>query len=241
MHTPYGATEALPVATISAREVLQETAARTQDGAGVCVGGRFPGIEWKIVRIDDGPIAELIDANELPTGEVGELIVQGPTVTRSYVTRTEWNALSKIRDGDRVWHRMGDVGYLDEQDRFWYRGRKSQRVQTATGVLYTECCEAIFNQHPKVYRTALVGVGLPGQAVPVIVIEPRADCWPKSKALQRGLRQELLDLGRQHSHTEAIDGFLFHRGLPVDIRHNSKIFRERLATWAAQRLRRAIG
>ena len=57
------------------------------------------------------------------------------------------------------WHRMGDVGYLDEQGRFWYCGRKSQRVETRDGPLFTECVEAVFNTHPDVRRSALVGVG----------------------------------------------------------------------------------
>ena len=59
IHTPYGATEALPVASISASEVLGETAEQTRQGAGVCVGRKFPGIEWKVIRIVDGPIASI--------------------------------------------------------------------------------------------------------------------------------------------------------------------------------------
>ena len=80
-------------------------------------------------------------------------------MTREYVTRTEANALAKIADGPRVWHRMGDVGYLDEQGRFWFCGRMAHRVQTAAGPMFTIPCEAIFNQHPAIYRSALVGVG----------------------------------------------------------------------------------
>src|SRR5207253_4377014 len=99
VHTPYGATEALPVASISATEVLSETAAKSAAGAGTCVGRRFPGLEWKIIRITDEPIATLADAEELPPGEIGELIVRGSVVTTEYVTRTQANALHKIRDG----------------------------------------------------------------------------------------------------------------------------------------------
>ena len=46
-------------------------------GGGTCVGRKFPGIEWKVIRIVDGPIASLADADELPHGEIGELIVRG--------------------------------------------------------------------------------------------------------------------------------------------------------------------
>ena len=83
MYTPYGATEALPVASIESREVLDETAAKYAQGAGTCVGQRFPGIKWKIVAINDGPAESFSDLTELPQGEIGELIVQGDVVTRA--------------------------------------------------------------------------------------------------------------------------------------------------------------
>ena len=238
VHTPYGATEALPVASISASEVLGETAAKSAAGAGTCVGRRFPGIEWKVIRITDEPIATISEAEELPPGEIGELIVRGPVVTTEYVTRTESNALHKIKDGEDFWHRMGDVGYLNGE-RFWFCGRKSHRVNTVSGTLFTIPCEAIFNQHPHVYRSALVSVGVQGHQRPVIVVEP----WPKhrpiSHADQRRLIEELRQLGAKHEHTADIHDFLLMESLPVDIRHNAKIFREKLAVWAAGKVGQA--
>ncbi|HEX7448039.1 MAG TPA: AMP-binding protein, partial [Pirellulales bacterium] len=236
VHTPYGATEALPVASISADEVLNETAERTRQGAGTCVGHRFPGIEWRVIRAVDGPIAHLREAELLPPGEIGELIVRGPVVTREYVTRTQWNALAKIADDESCWHRMGDVGYLDERQRFWYCGRLSQRVLTERGAMYTECCEAIFNQHSAVYRSALVGLGQPGHQRPVIVVEPLAEHMPLTAADRAALAEELRGLARGHALTETIDDFLIYSPFPVDIRHNAKIFREKLAAWAASEL-----
>lgn len=236
IHTPYGATEALPVATISAHEVLTETAALSRAGAGTCIGRRFADIDWKVIQIDDGPLPTLADAVELPRGAVGELIVRGPVVTREYVTRTEVNALAKIRDGGEVWHRMGDVGYLDEQDRFWFCGRMSQRVRTAAGDLLTIPCEAVFNEHPAVERCALVGVGPPGAQQPVIVVEPAAGKTPPTPAARRQLAAELQELAAANWRTDTIREFLFHPSLPVDVRHNSKIFREELAVWAARQL-----
>jgi len=236
IHTPYGATEALPVASISATEVLGETAARTREGAGTCVGRRFPGIQWKVVRIVDGPIASMDQIEELPCGEIGELMVKGPVVTAEYVTRTEANPLHKIRQGDSVWHRLGDVGYLDDQDRFWFCGRKSHRVLTADGPMYTVPCEAIFNQHDRIYRSALVGIGAAGSQRPVLVAEPWPEHRPKSKKETRELLHELSELAQSDPLTEQIRDILIHSSLPVDIRHNAKIFREKLAIWAANRL-----
>jgi acyl-CoA synthetase (AMP-forming)/AMP-acid ligase II len=239
MHTPYGATEALPVATISASEVLGETAARTRIGQGTCVGRRFAGIEWQIIRIRDEPLARIEDIELLPQGEIGELIVRGPVVTRAYVTRTEANALHKIADGETFWHRMGDVGYLDEQDRFWFCGRKSQRVITSGATLFTEPCEAIFNEHPLVLRSALVGVGPRTKQTPVIVVElfGKIAVEPQTEhEWKGGFFNELRELAKKHSTTRTIENFLIHPKFPVDIRHNAKIFREKLAAWAEKRV-----
>jgi len=241
VHTPYGATEALPVASISATEVLGETAARSATGAGTCVGRHFPGIAWRVIRISDSPLQQISQTEPLGVGQIGELIVRGPVVTREYVTRTEANALHKLRDdsdpsGQAFWHRMGDVGYLDEQDRFWFCGRKSQRVRTAAGTLYTIPCEAIFNQHERVYRSALVGLGEPGQQRPVIVVEPWPERRPRGDAELKSFLLELAALAAAHPLTEGIRDFLVHESMPVDIRHNAKIFREQLAVWANGRV-----
>lgn len=225
IYTPYGATESLPVASISAREVLSETRAAWANGAGTCVGSKFPGIEWRVIRVVDGPIKSLAETVELPRGEIGELIVRGPVVTREYVTRAESNATGKIVAGDQVWHRLGDVGYLDEQERFWFCGRMAHRVETVDGPLYTDPVEGIFNQHPQVYRSALVGIGAHGQQTPVVIIEPHAGQAPPPL-------DELRALAEQHATTRPIKRFLIHKSFPVDIRHNAKIFREKLAVWA---------
>jgi olefin beta-lactone synthetase len=237
IHTPYGATEALPVASMDATTVLEETAARTEQGHGYCVGRRFPGIEWRIIRIDDGPLPTIDQTEPLPPGEIGELMVRGGVVTQCYVTHTEANALHKVRDGETIWHRMGDVGYLDAADRFWFCGRKSHRVRTAEGVLYTIPCEAIFNRHPSVYRSALVGVGPAGRSRPVVFVEPWPESWPRTPAARRELKTSLLELGASSPLTSSIRDLVLWRSLPVDIRHNAKIFRERLAAWAARRFR----
>ena len=236
MHTPYGATEALPIASISSREVLEETAALTRDGAGTCVGPRFPGIEWQVIEISDEPIETIGQARQLPQGQIGELIVRGPVVSSRYVTRRETNALHKIQDGSSVWHRMGDVGYLDSQDRFWFCGRKAHRLQTANGPMYTIPCEAIFQRHPRVYRAALVGIGSVPEQRPVMIVE----LWPEHRIRSVDDRAELLDqlseLAVRHEKTAAIRDVLIHPVLPVDIRHNAKIFREKLAPWAETQL-----
>lgn len=235
IYTPYGATEALPVASIAATDVLDGTERQSQLGAGTCVGSKFPGIQWRVIRITDEPLASIDQTETLEPGEIGELIVQGPVVTTEYVTRTESNALHKIADGDRFWHRMGDTGYLAEDGRFWFCGRKSHRVQTKAGTLYTIPCEAIPNGHSKIYRSALVGIGPVGKQEPVIIAEPWPEFWPKTPEENQQLCDELQALLQANERTRSIKEVMLHPSLPVDIRHNAKIFREQLATWAAER------
>ena len=243
INTPYGATEALPVCTISAGEVIEHTAERTRTGAGTCVGRPFPGVRVKIIEITDSPIHALSAARELPMGQIGEIIVQGPSVTRHYLRRPDADALAKIAEPAEgadldapvpFWHRMGDVGYLDDQERLWYCGRKSHIVSTSKGHLYTEPCEAVFNEHPRVFRSALVGIGRRGDQSPVIIVEPIKGQFPRRSADRQKFSAELQKLATDNPLTLDIQTVLFHRSLPVDVRHNSKINRERLAIWATK-------
>jgi len=237
IHTPYGATEALPVTTISRKIILQETWKKTQRGMGSCVGCPVPGIELKIIKIIDDPIQHWETGLEKPRFEVGEIVVQGPWVTRKYFNASNRaNQFAKIADGDNFWHRMGDLGWLDEQGRLWICGRKGQRVITKTQTLFTLPCEAIFNIHPKVKRSALVGVGEKGDQEAVIVVEPEDSDLMNDSNDREVFIQELLELGKRFPHTQEIKFFLLHPEFPVDIRHNAKIFREQLAVWAEEKV-----
>jgi hypothetical protein len=108
-----------------------------------------------------------------------------------------------------------------------------------TGTLFTEPCEAIFNQHKGIYRSALVGVGPAGKQMPVIIAEPWPEQWPKSQADEQKLLAELRELAGMNELTRSIKQFFLLKALPVDIRHNAKIFREKLAIWAAKKCQRA--
>lgn len=228
--TPYGATEALPIASIESRQVIAETGPASEKGKGTCVGNRFDGVHWKVIEIDDGPIRSLAETTELERGKIGELMVSGPMVTKEYVVRSDQNSIHKVTDGEVVWHRMGDVGYLDSQDRFWFCGRKAHRVITSGRTLFTVPCEAIFNTHPYVYRSALIGIGERGSQIPVILIELQPDAQNLASGEREALIEELKVLGARNPQTRRIERIEIRNApLPVDIRHNSKIFREQLA------------
>ena len=248
--TPYGATECLPVSCISSDEVLSETAALTDTGLGVCVGSPVPSIDARVIAIDDDPIESWDPALEVPTGSIGEITGRGPQATTAYFNRPDATALAKIRDTDGVanadkstdnksgfWHRMGDVGYFDERGRLWYCGRKADRVTTDRGTLFSVQCEAIFDTHPKVRRTALVGVPVQNGEMPVICVE----LLPEIPRRARGaVEADLRALAERYAHTRDIRHFLFHSRFPVDIRHNAKIGRPELGRWARRKLRGRI-
>lgn len=238
--TPYGATESLPVAVIGSNEVLNETRQKTAEGAGTCVGRPIDGIEVQIIRITDAPIENWTDDLCVRQGEIGEIVVNGPMVTQSYFNRPDLTAAAKIRDPrtGRMRHRMGDVGYFDQTGRIWFCGRKSHRVVTSERTYFTEPVEGVFNVHPAVFRTALIGVNRDGRVEPVLCVERElADLDSRfSRLTNHELTSELLELGAKFDHTRAIRTILFHHRFPVDIRHNSKIFREKLAVWAMRQI-----
>ncbi len=226
VHTPFGATESLPVASIGSREVLTETARGAASGQGLCVGRPVQGVTARIIGISDEPIATWSDELQAPQGEIGEICVAGTQVTHSYHARPEATAGAKIRSGDLVIHRMGDVGYFDKQGRLWMCGRKGHRVETAQGTLFTVPIEEVFNTHAQVKRTALVGVGPRGQQRPVLLVEKEAHASTPDDVLLAELRE----LGQRIPATRPVTDLRIFRGtFPVDRRHNAKIEREKLA------------
>jgi olefin beta-lactone synthetase len=237
IHTPYGATESLPIVSIEGREIAEKTWTLTQRGKGTCVGRPLPGIEIGILPISDKAIPHLNRDDFLGTGEIGEIIVCGDVVTRAYENNEKENQLAKISDGKSFWHRMGDVGYIDESGRLWFCGRRAHRVITGAlrenNTFFTIPCEALYNNHPDVFRSALVGVRSSGNSIhPVIIIEPEKDSVLNSKQLI----SEIKKIGNSHPLTAKIQYYLIHPDFPVDIRHNAKIFREKLSVWAAEKL-----
>jgi acyl-CoA synthetase (AMP-forming)/AMP-acid ligase II len=236
LHSPYGATEALPVASISAKTVTSETADQTLNGQGTCVGPIIAGNEVKIIVLSDDPLASLDDAIELTSPQIGEIIVRGPSVTQSYDGLAKATAKAKIApatgDSGLAWHRMGDCGYLDEHNRLWFCGRAAERVETKNGILFTEQVEPAFNIHPAVRRSALIGFGDRPRQLPAIVIEPIDPKSIKTSSQRRALARELHQFTLSHPDAGRINVFYFHLKFPVDVRHNAKIHRLTLTHWA---------
>lgn len=229
----YGATESLPLSKIASEELFSTTAV-TDNGGGICVGRAIDGVDIAVIAITEQVITEWDDALRLPEGEIGEIVVKGPMVSRSYYHRDGATKQAKVpgKGGD-IYHRMGDLGYLDPQGRLWMCGRKAHRVDAQINTrkqrYFSIPCERIFNTHPIIKRSALVGITVKGLPTPLVCIELKqgVNCNESAK-----LYAELTALAERYPQTQGISRFLIHPDFPVDIRHNAKIFREKLAVWA---------
>jgi acyl-CoA synthetase (AMP-forming)/AMP-acid ligase II len=220
--TPYGATEALPVACIGSADILETTSQLTAQGKGTCVGWPAPGATVRILALQDGPLDPANPPAVLPPGEVGEIAVAGDQVTRSYFNRPDMDASHKVRLLERLFHRMGDLGYLDSLGRIWFLGRKSQRVRTAAGDLPADAVESVALEEPGVFRAGLVGVGSPPDQKPVLAVQ--VSPGTNADKVLAGVRARL----KACPATRAVKTVVRHKAIPVDKRHNSKIQREAL-------------
>lgn len=233
IHTPYGATESLPIVSIEGEEILKETWFQTKVGKGTCVGRPLPGIDINIISLSNEVIDCLDDSFFVGDNVIGEIIVSGDVVTKAYENNEHETNLSKTIYNNKLWHRMGDTGYLDSSKRLWFCGRKAHVVKTSKGDMFTIQCEAIVNNHRDIFRSALVGItNAAGSIQPVLVLEVEKNCQ-RSK---EDILEEVKILVAQSQLTENINHFLFHDDFPVDIRHNAKIFREKLTLWAQEKL-----
>jgi acyl-coenzyme A synthetase/AMP-(fatty) acid ligase len=225
IHTPYGASEAVPIISIGSHEILSETRKLSEQGFGMCVGRPIADTNVKLIKISDDPISQIQDTQEVPENQVGEITVKADLVTEHYFNNANADQLAKIKDPDgKIWHRMGDLGWKDSKGRIWFCGRKAHRVETGEETLFTIPVEAIFNNHEKVYRSALTGVGPKNRQMPVVFVEPY-----KKISDEKQFIQELSDLAGKSPLTASIEYIFIEYKFPVDIRHNSKIFREKLA------------
>jgi acyl-CoA synthetase (AMP-forming)/AMP-acid ligase II len=241
VHTPYGATESLPLTSISGAEIL-DVRSSIEGGFGTCVGRAAPGVDIALIPVEDRAIADWSDVTPLGHDSIGEVCVRGAVVTREYADDGAATRAAKIADGEAVVHRTGDAGWIDTDGRLWIVGRTSHRIETRAGVVWPVPLENVCDLHPRLTRTALVGVGERRSEQPVLVVEPRPGEMPRGAAGRERFAREIAALRAAHERPDTptvlpdLRRVLFRESLPVDVRHNAKIRREILKAWAAARL-----
>ncbi|MBT3222205.1 MAG: AMP-binding protein [Proteobacteria bacterium] len=227
IHTLYGNTECLAISSIGSEEALGETALVTNRSVETCLGHPLPLIKVGVIKIVEGEIECWSDELLLSTGEIGEIVLEDSPMIAPYLGETR---STSIPDGESAFHRTGDLGYLDGEHRLWFCGRKSNLVVTKNGErLFPVPCEAIFDAHPDVRRTALVGV----DGEPRLVVELQ----PPIRRDRDDIAAELLALGQANPLTIEVKQIHFHPKLPLDVHHRAKIHRLELAAWAKKQSR----
>lgn len=225
-YTPYGATESLPVSCISGREILGETFIETERGHGTCVGYPVPGVAIKILSLQNTAIdSELTHLKEASEGEMGEIIVLSKQSTPGYDFLTEATLHSKVADNSNLWHRMGDVGYLDSWGRLWFCGRRSHLIEYQNTFVGTEELEPLVNKHPLVMRSALVL----WHGKPAMVIERKDGLVDLPEVEKKKFVKEIFALLHRSEKGQLVVHVVLHHHFPVDTRHNIKIDRPKLA------------
>lgn len=225
-HTPYGMTEALPVASISLPELDQAGL-----GDGVCVGRPLTGVDVDIRSLDSpsagGTPTDKGQAHPASTGEMGEVIVRAPHARLGYDRL--WHTTHRASQPPG-WHATGDVGYLDDDGRLWIGGRLGHLISTANGPVAPVGLEKAVEELKGVAMAAVVGVGPTDVQQIVVVIQSRAARGKPALA-----DRTMTDAVRACTERDIVAVFEVPQ-LPVDRRHNSKIDRTAVAKWAAQAL-----
>jgi acyl-coenzyme A synthetase/AMP-(fatty) acid ligase len=221
LHTPYGMTECLPVADIDLAGI-DAALLGTGSDEGVCVGAPVEGVHVLIAPLNldaDAPVQPLTD------GVTGEVLVRAPWVSDGYdqLWRTEHEARPRTVDGV-VWHRSGDVGHLDAEGRLWIEGRSVHVIHAVEGAVTPVPIEVAVERLDGVTRAAAVGVGPTGCQQLVVVVEDEHGAV--------GVAGDVLTERVRAAVTARVAAVIVAKSLPVDIRHNTKIDRTLVATWA---------
>lgn len=227
IYTPYGATECLPVCGISDQEILSRN---PSEGTGTLLGKPVDGIEIKIIQPHEGIISSIQDIIEVKENNVGEIIIKGDIVTKEYYKLPEQTQSSKILDNGELWHRIGDLGYRDEEGFLWFAGRKVERIITGENeIYYTDFVEKRVNQLDGIYRSALIPLTVNSKLLPAIAVE-----LYDTKALKKPHRilewdKKILAHLKSDPITARIEHIFYWKQFPVDVRHNAKIHRRAMS------------
>lgn len=205
----YGSTEAEPIAEVSLASLTCEDFEAMARGRGLLAGTSVETISLRILPDRWGmPIApqnrDQFQTFCMAPGEIGEIVVSGEHVLQGYLGGIG-DAENKFRVGDTVWHRTGDLGWLDRQGRLWLMGRALAAIRDERGMLYPFAVECAARQIPGVRRAAILAVD--GKRILVLEADSRI----------------AVDVARERMAWAHVDQIRVVRAIPTDKRHNAKI------------------
>ena len=233
-HLVYGATEGFPLCQNQAINILKSDS-KTKSGNGICLGKAVSGVKIRILTFRH-PLEEFdnslaVDVTGKGINSIGEISVSGPVVYTRLIAGDEkafGGSLTWARDtNDRTtWHRTGDLGYIDVENRIWLVGRKKHRVELSNGVtLYPKQIEPILDSMFDI-RTALVNG--PNNSQAFIIVEKNNQNW---KILEDKLKHSIPTLCKLLKNNIDFSFVPFSQSFPVDSGHQAKIRREELSIW----------
>ncbi|MDX1696495.1 MAG: AMP-binding protein, partial [Ketobacteraceae bacterium] len=215
----YGSTESEPISSVEAQEFVRDSGSHL----GFLVGKPVKNVEVCVASLPDRPVDEAeVNANQLKTFDIGEILVSGEHVLKAYVDNVSATRENKVRRGNgSVWHRTGDTGFFDEQGRIWLTGRVKDVVTANGNRVQPFPLEKAIDEMAGIKRSALIQSG--DQIS--LFIEPGIPDRPD-------FFEEIAAVLKDHGLGEVKISVL--KKIPVDARHNSKIDRPLIRNWMAQ-------
>ncbi len=203
----YGSTEAEPIAGVSVEQLLDNSDLVEQGG--LCVGTPDLNIRLEIIEIKEAIITgNELEVLRLPQGSIGEIIVAGDHVLKSYFNNEAAFQRNKIMDHQGViWHRTGDAGFVGTDGLLYLCGRCNQMIFRYGHWISPFIWESVFVQSGLVARGTVLE--WEGQLVAVVQSKPGTLKVPDATLIA------VLP--------EPVDRIIWLKKLPLDPRHHTKI------------------
>lgn len=195
--TLYGSTEAEPIAKLNINEMTNEDIKNVEDGKGI-LAGTIVGVEdCKIIKNDKKEIGKISDKEfyEMQTKDVGEIVVTGNNVLKGYLGGIGDKENKFIVD-EKVYHRTGDVGTIDEKGRLWLRGRIKEPFLNIESALHLKL---------EIGKTAV----LQSNDKIILVVE-------RNNKVPEDILKNAIQFNK-------IDEIRYVKKIPVDKRHSTKV------------------
>jgi acyl-CoA synthetase (AMP-forming)/AMP-acid ligase II len=216
----YGSTEAEPIAHIEGNQMIDwvDNEPGFSEMEGVCVGILSDQVDMVLVPMNKSPISlsetEKVRDLAVDSGRVGEVVVAGDHVCVGYYKNDSAFTENKIQEGQRVWHRTGDLGRTDPQGRLWLVGRLHNAIHRDQDIVFPVRPEQILRQVEGIQTGAYVGM-------PDATLGEAA--WI-AYSTQKDQKVDLNSLKRLFEESGIpVDRLVEVDRIPMDPRHNSKV------------------
>jgi acyl-CoA synthetase (AMP-forming)/AMP-acid ligase II len=189
---------------------------------GVNVGHIDLGLNYRFIEINKEDIrihhAKDWDKLLVKNNSAGELIVAGEHVCEKYFNNEEAFFKAKIKDENgTVWHRTGDLGFLDPKKNLWIVGRVHNAIRRDNVWYFPVKAEIILKKFPFIHRAAFLGVPDPKLGEKVFAVFSTHENYTDIETYKKEVRRVL------EKNKFIIDDVIHTDDIPMDPRHHSKV------------------